>query len=165
MVSPETGKKRLLQIEVFPERLLTLETAQKLLNELNKINGIRRMVVYGPGLPKDNPEDLLQGNFVTHARYLNILGEQVELTVQVGRVWIELEDIGVKQQIQEACEKALSPLRFEINEGIFLRTRKTVTDYARKGGNVDDINLGLFDPKSRRTASCCGPKAGKHMDE
>jgi|SRR5271157_320004 len=164
MVSPESGKKRLLQLEVFPERLLNVETAQKLIDELNKISGIRRMVVYGPGIPKDDPEDLLKGNFVPTKRYLNILGEKVELSVLVGRVWIEIEDIGVKKKIQEACEKAL-PIRFEINEGMFLKTRKTVTDYARKGGNVDDISLGMFDPKSRRKLSCCGPKSDKHMDE
>ena len=47
---------------------------------------------------------------------------------------------------------------FDINEGLYLRTRKTITDYVRKGGNVDDISLGMFDPKSRRKPSCCGPR-------
>jgi len=164
MVSPETGKKRLLQLEIFPERLLTVETAQKLLNELNQISGITRMVVFGPGLPKDDPKDLLNGKFEAQKKYLNILGEQVELTVQVGRIWIEVEDIGVKDKIRKACEKTL-PFSFDINEGLYLRTRKTITDYVRKGGNVDDISLGMFDPKSKRKPSCCGPRVGKHTDE
>jgi len=122
------------------------------------------MVVFGPGIPKDNPEDLLEGKYEPQKKYLNILGEQVELSVQVGRIWIEVEDVSVKDNIQKACEKAL-PIAFEINEGLYLRTRKTVTDYARKGGKVDDISLGMFDPKSRRTPSCCGPRTGKHTDE
>jgi methyl-coenzyme M reductase subunit D len=164
MVSPVTGKKRLLQLEIFPARLLTVETAQKLLNELNKISGITRMVVFGPGLPKDNPQDLLEGKFEAQKRYLNILGEQVELSVQVGRVWIEVEDISVKDKIREACVKTL-PVPFDINEGLYLRTRKTITDYVRKGGDVDDISLGMFDPKSRRKPSCCGPRTSKHTDE
>jgi len=164
MVSPVTGKKRLLQLEIFPSRLLTVETAQKLLNELNKISGITRMVVYGPGLPKDDPQDLLEGKFEGQKKYLNILGEQVELTVQVGRVWVEVEDIAVKDKIREACEKTL-PFSFDVNEGLYLRTRKTITDYVRKGGNVDDISLGMFDPKSKRKPSCCGPRSDKHMDE
>lgn len=164
MVSPVTGKKRLLQLEIFPSRLLTVETAQKLLNELNKISGITRMVVFGPGLPKDDPQDLLEGKFEAQKRYLNILGEQVELSVQVGRVWIEVEDISVKDKIREACEKTL-PFSFDINEGLYLRTRKTITDYVRKGGDVDDISLGMFDPKSRRKPSCCGPRTSKHTDE
>jgi methyl-coenzyme M reductase subunit D len=164
MVSPVTGKKRLLQLEIFPARLLTVETAQKLLNELNKISGITRMVVFGPGLPKDDPDDLLKGKYEAKKKYLNILGEEVELTVQVGRVWVEVEDISVKEKIKEACEKTLH-LPFDINEGLYLRTKKTITDYVRKGGNVDEISMGMFDPKSRRTPSCCGPRTNKHMDE
>jgi len=164
MVSPENGKKRLLQLEIFPSRLLTVETAQKLLTELNKIGGITRMVVFGPGLPKDDPKDLLEGKFEAQKRYLNILGEQVELTVQVGRIWVEVEDIKIKDTIRKACEKTL-PFSFDINEGLYLRTRKTISDYVRKGGNVDDISLGMFDPKSKRKPSCCGPRVGKHTDE
>ncbi len=164
MVSPVTGKKRLLQLEIFPSRLLTVETAQKLIDELNKISGITRMVVFGPSIPRDDPKDLLEGKFEAKKKYLNILGEEVELAVQVGRVWVEVDDISVKEKIREACEKTL-PFPFDINEGLYLRTRKTITDYVRKGGNVDDISLGMFDPKSKRKLSCCGPKTNKHMDE
>jgi methyl-coenzyme M reductase subunit D len=164
MVSPVTGKKRLLQLEIFPARLLTVETAQKLLNELNKISGITRMVVFGPGLPKDDPNDLLKGKYEAKKKYLNILGEEVELSVQVGRVWVEVEDVSVKDKIREACEKTLT-VPFDINEGLYLRTKKTITDYVRKGGNVDEISMGMFDPKSRRTPSCCGPRSNKHIDE
>ncbi|MGA9141665.1 MAG: methyl-coenzyme M reductase operon protein D, partial [Methanocella sp.] len=42
-----------MQVEVFPQRTLNVETAQKLLDELNAIPGIVRMVVYGPRLPKE----------------------------------------------------------------------------------------------------------------
>jgi methyl-coenzyme M reductase subunit D len=164
MVSPVTGNKRLLQLEIFPERLLTTETAQKLLNELNNISGITRMVVHGPTIPRNDPNDLLSGKFEAKKTYLNILGEEVELAVLVGRIWVEVDDISVKEKIREACEKTL-PCSFDINEGLYLRTRKTITDYVRKGGNVDDISLGLFDPKSTRSPSCCGPKSDKHTDE
>jgi methyl-coenzyme M reductase subunit D len=164
MVSPVTGKKRLLQLEIFPARLLTVETAQKLIDELNKISGITRMVVFGPSIPRNDPNDLLEGKFEVKKKYLNILGEKVELAVQVGRVWVEVEDISVKDKIKEACEKTL-PFSFDINEGLYIRTRKTITDYVRKGGNVDDMSLGMFDPKSKRKLSCCEPKLGKHMDE
>ncbi|AFC99665.1 Methyl coenzyme M reductase, subunit D [Methanocella conradii HZ254] len=164
MVSPVTGKRRLLQLEIFPDRLLNFETAQKLLDELNRISGITRMVVYGPRLPEENPEDLLQGKFgVREKKYLDIMGEKIELTTQVGRVWIEIEDISVKDKIQKACEKVL-PFPFDINEGLYLRTKKTITDYVRKGGNVDDISLGLFDPKSKGYR-CCGEGTDKKYDK
>ena len=164
METPVTGKKRLMQVEVFPQRLLNLETAQLLLNELNKISGITRMVVFGPSLPKDDPEDLLQGKYKAHGKkYLNIMGEQVELSVQVGRVWIEIEDPGIKEKIREAAQKTL-PFPFDVNEGRFIRTQKTVTDYVRKGGKVDDISLGLFDPKAKPGYSCCGSDSKKTYD-
>jgi methyl-coenzyme M reductase subunit D len=165
MVAPVAGKVRLMQIEIFPDRLLNLETAQALLNELNKIRGITRMVVYGPRLPKEDPENLLAGKHgIREPRYLDILGEKVELTVQVGRIFVEMENPGIVEQIKEACRRTL-PFPFEINEGIYIRTRKTLSDYVRKGGKVDDISVGLFDPKAQPRSSCCSPKSDKYADE
>jgi methyl-coenzyme M reductase subunit D len=156
LVSTKVAENGTMQIEVFPQRLLNIGTAQRLLNELNTIGGIIRMVVYGPGLPRDNPEDLLGGKFgVAEKKYLNIMGEMVELSVQVGRIWIEIDDTKAIEKIREACEKAL-PFPFELNEGLYLRRRKTVSDYARRGPNVDDLSLGMFDPKVKRQPACCG---------
>lgn len=159
MVSPVARKNRLMQVEIFPDRLLNPETAQALLSELNTIKGITRMVVYGPRLPKDDPEDLLEGRFdAREKKYLDIKGEKIELTVQVGRIFVEMEDPAVKEKIKEACRKAL-PFQFEINEGLYIRTQKTLTDYVRKGGKVDDITVGLFDPKAKPKSSCCSSKS------
>lgn len=159
--TPISGKKNengLMQIEVFPLRVLTVETAQKLIDELNKIDGITRMVVHGPRLPKENPEDLLDGKFgARESKYLNIKGEKVELSVQIGRIWIEIKDIEVVEQVRAAAEKTL-PFPFEMYEGVYIRTKKTLTDYVRKGGNVDEISVGLFDPKAKSKSSCCSTK-------
>ncbi len=156
LVSTNVEEKGTMQIEIFPQRLLNVGTAQKLLNELNTIEGILRMVVYGPGLPRDDPDDLLEGRFsVAEKKYLNIMGEMVELSVQVGRIWIEIEDTKAIEKIREAAEKAL-PFPFELNEGLYLRRKKTVSDYARRGPNVDDLSLGMFDPKVKREPACCG---------
>lgn len=165
MVAPVARKGRLLQVEIFPDRLLNIETAQALLNELNKIGGITRMIVHGPRLPSEDPENLLAGKHnVREPKYLDIMGEKVELTVQVGRVYVEMEDPSIKEKIKEACRRAL-PFPFEINEGLYIRTQKTISDYVRKGGKVDDISVGLFDPKARPKSSCCSPKSDKHADE
>ncbi|CAJ37201.1 methyl-coenzyme M reductase operon protein D [Methanocella arvoryzae] len=159
MVAPVTGKNRLMQIEIFPERLLNIETAQALLNELNKIGGITRMIVYGPRLPKDDPKDLLDGKFdAREKKFLDIMGEKIELTVQVGRIFVEIENPGVKDKINEACRKTL-PFPFEINEGLYIRTQKTLTDYVRKGGKVDDISVGMSDPGAMQKYSYCPPKS------
>lgn len=161
-ISGKKNEKGLMQIEIFPQRLLNIETAQNLLNELNQIEGITRMVVYGPRQPKNNEEDLLDGKFETEKKYLNIKGEMVELTVQIGRLWIEIEDIAVVEKAREAAEKTL-PFPFEMYEGIYIRSQKTVSDYARKGGKVEAKDLGMFDPKVK-TPACCGSKgfAEKH---
>jgi len=165
MVATVARKNRLMQVEIFPDRLLNVETAQALLNELNTIKGITRMVVYGPRLPKDNPENLLAGKFnVPDKTYLEIMGEKVELTVQIGRIFVEMDDPAVKEKIAEACRKAL-PFPFEINEGIYIRTQKTLTDYVRKGGKVDDISVGMFDPKAQPKSSCCAPKSSKNDEK
>jgi len=154
-----------MQVEIFPDRLLNIETAQALLNELNKIGGITRMIVHGPRLPGEDPENLLAGKHrIREPKYLNIMGEKVELTVQVGRVYVEMEDPGIKEKIKEACRKAL-PFSFEINEGIYIRTQKTISDYVRKSGKVDDISVGLFDPKARPQSTCCALKSDKRTDE
>jgi methyl-coenzyme M reductase subunit D len=165
MVAPVARKGRLLQVEIFPDRLLNIETAQALLNELNKISGITRMIVHGPRLPSEDPDNLLAGKHnVREPKYLDIMGEKVVLTVQVGRVYVEMEDPSIKEKIKEACRKVL-PFPFEINEGLYIRTQKTISDYVRKGGKVDDISVGLFDPKARPKSSCCSPKSDKHADE
>lgn len=155
------GKKKNIQIEIFPQRLLNFESAQKLIDELNQIEGIVRIVVYGPSLPGEDPEALLRGKYGVHKpKLLNIKGEQVELTVQVGRIWVEIEERGIRTNVRAACEKSL-PCTFEIYDGMYIRTKKTVSDYIRKSGDVsgmDDASLGMFDPNSKKN-TCCGPRA------
>jgi len=157
------GMKTKIQIEIFPQRLLNFETAQKLIDELNEIEGIARLVVYGPSLPAEDPEALLQGKFgVCQRKFLNIKGEQVELTVQVGRIWAEIEERGIRKKVRAACEKSL-PCPFEIYDGMYIRTKKTVTDYIRKSGDVsgiDDASLGMFDPNAKNSKHC-GEKSSK----
>ncbi len=163
------GKNKNMQIEIFPQRLLNFESAQKLIDELNQIEGIARIVVYGPSLPAEDPEALLKGKFgVRGQKFLNIKGEQVELTVQVGRIWAEIEERGIRKNVRTACEKSL-PCPFEIYDGMYIKTKKTVTDYIRKSGDVsgiDDASLGMFDPNAKKN-SCCGPRvdADKESDQ
>ena len=165
MDAPVARKRRLMQVEIFPDRLLNVETAQALLDELNEISGITRMIVHGPRLPSEDPENLLAGKHnIREPKYLKIMGENVELTVQVGRIYVEMDDPGIKEKIKEACRKTL-PFPFEINEGTYIRTQKTISDYVRKGGKVDDITVGLFDPKARPQSSCCAPKPSKKPDD
>jgi methyl-coenzyme M reductase subunit D len=47
------------------------------------------------------------------------------------------------------------PFPFELNEGLYFRRKKTVSDYARRGPDVDDSTPGKFDPKVKREPDCC----------
>ena len=64
-----------MDIEIFPHRLLNAETTEKLLNDLEEVEGIKRMVVQGQRLPpaeNGNPD----------RRVITIKGEEVDLQVK-----------------------------------------------------------------------------------
>ncbi|MDL5501773.1 MAG: methyl-coenzyme M reductase operon protein D, partial [Candidatus Methanoperedens sp.] len=45
-----TGKP--IQIKIFPQRLLQPETAERLLNEIDHVKGVKRMLIGGKNLPR-----------------------------------------------------------------------------------------------------------------
>jgi methyl-coenzyme M reductase subunit D len=86
------------------------------------------------------------------------VGQQdIELGVQVGRIWLELEDEDVIEQVEEACRHTL-PCGFQINRGLFMRTRPTQTDYAKWGVIRDTKALGMTDPKSKSQVCSIYPR-------
>ena len=142
---PITGKKDekgLMQVEIFPQRTLNVETAQKLLDELNEIRALAGWSFTALACRRKTPTTCWMASYgAVETKYLNIKGEKVELTVQIGRIWIEIDDAGVIEKIRAAGEKAL-PFPFEMYEGIYIRTQPTVVDYARR--------------RERRTTSASG---------
>ncbi|NPE31569.1 methyl-coenzyme M reductase operon protein D, partial [Methanococcoides sp. SA1] len=76
MVDPAINLEDLIQIEICPQRFLSPETAQRLLNELSNIEGITRAFVQGPRLPKTVPYGPATGHDVDHKFSKNIqIGE------------------------------------------------------------------------------------------
>jgi len=140
-----------VQVEIFPNRFLKPETAQRLLNEMYEVGGITRIMIQGPNLPKSVPYGPARGLPVEEN--LNILlelGDQaLELRVKVGRIWLELISEDYIERIKAACERAL-PFSFSMKKGKFFRTKSTVSDYAKYGNDVDEKTLGLVDPKAKR---------------
>jgi methyl-coenzyme M reductase subunit D len=139
-----------VQIEIFTERFLSPEAVEELLTEIAKIDGITRLILHGPRIAPAVPEGPATGTPNVHGGRRHILvGQQdVELGVQVGRIWLELEDEDVIEQVEEACRRTL-PCGFQINRGLYLRTRPTQTDYAKWGVIRDTRVLGMTDPKSK----------------
>ncbi len=139
-----------IQIEIFPSRILSPETAQKLMAEIYKVDGVIRVMVQGNRLPEKVGAGPGTGEKVEHPLRKPIqIGDQViELKICVGRIRVELSNAEAKEKIREVCEKLL-PFPFEFREGHFFRKKPTVTDYAKLGPEADSRLLGMVDPKAK----------------
>jgi methyl-coenzyme M reductase subunit D len=132
-----------MDIEIFPHRLLSADTTEKLLNSLEEVEGVKRMVIQGQRLPLDdnNPD----------RRIITIMGEKVDLQVKTGRVLMEIEEEEVIEQVKTVCEDLL-PFGYNIHIGTFIRKQKTVTDDIKYGEAVNDIPdemVGLTDQNAQ----------------
>lgn len=150
MSDSASNKEDSIQIEIFPSRILSPETAQKLMTELYQVDGIIRVMVQGPTLPEKVSYGPGTGEKVEHPLRKPIqIGDQViELKISVGRIRIELSNAEAKEKVRDVCEKIL-PFPFEFREGHFFRRKPTVTDYAKLGPEADPRVLGMVDPKAR----------------
>ena len=140
-----------VQVEIFPVRFLTPQTAQRLLNEIYKNGGIVRIMIHGPNQPRVVPYGPGKGAPIEENQdQLVQIGDQAfELTVKVGRIRLELESEEYLEGLKAACERAL-PFSFQIKQGKFFHDRLTVSDYAKYGKEEDKRLLGLIDPKAKR---------------
>jgi methyl-coenzyme M reductase subunit D len=140
-----------VQVEIFPFRILTPETAQRLLSEIYKNGGIIRIMIQGPNLPRFVTYGPAKGMPIdaNEPGLLEIGDQALELKVKVGRVRLELEDEKYLDGVRAACERAL-PFTFQIKKGKFFHDKMTVSDYAKYGKEEDKRLLGLIDPKAKR---------------
>ncbi len=133
-----------MDIEIFPHRLLSAGTTEKLLNDLEDIEGVRRMVIHGPRLP---PEDIKHPD----QRKITIKGEEVDLQVQTGRVLMEIENEETIEEVKEVCEDHL-PFGYNVHIGTFIRKQRTVTDEIKYGealNQIPDEMIGLTDQNAK----------------
>ncbi len=158
-----------IQLKVFPHRLLHPETAEKLLNEIDQVKGVIRMLISGKNLPRKVICGPGTGTDVNHPDriIIHVGGCAFELHIIVGEVFVEVEDESVIEGIRNACERAL-PFSFEIKRGHFIKRKPTLTDYGKYGFksrtderiNLEDERiLGLVDPHAKLETSLCVVKA------
>jgi methyl-coenzyme M reductase subunit D len=140
------------QVRIVSGRLLNPETVERLLNGIVSIPGIRRMVLNGPRLPATVPYGPAKGTPNPHEMRRKIrVGEQdLELSVHVGTILLELETRDIIPKLKEACDKVFTEFTCSIQEGNFMKTESSIVDYARYGPDADKMIIGLMDPKSRR---------------
>jgi methyl-coenzyme M reductase subunit D len=132
-----------MDIEIFPHRLLSADTTESLLNALDEIDGVKKIVLQGQRLPSDteNPDH----------RIINIKGEEVDLQIKTGRVYMEIEDEETIEAVRQKCEENLS-FGFNVHVGTFIRKQKTVSDKIKYGEALDDIPdelVGLTDQNAQ----------------
>ena len=132
--------------------MLSPETAEKFLNLIVGIKGIRRMVINGPSLPKTVPYGPARGkpNPNSNRRIIRVGNAEMELIVQVGTIVLELEESSVIDEIRKVTSEFFEG-RFacQIMEGKFMKTEPTTSDYAKYGPNADEMILGLVDPRKK----------------
>lgn len=145
-----SSETNFVQLEIYPSRLLSPETAQALLAEIAEIEGVIRLFVHGPRLPRTVPYGPATGESVQHpgSKVIEVAGQAMELAVTVGGIRMEVVDADVKEQVREVCERIL-PVSFEFREGHFIPTKQTVTDYAKRGPGADPMMIGMTDPKGK----------------
>jgi len=132
-----------MDIEIFPHRLLSADTTEKLLNDLEELEGVKRMVIQGQRLPQaeENPE----------RRFITVLGEKIDLQVQTGRVLMEIEEEEIIDEVKNICDDNL-PFGYNVHVGTFIRKQKTVTDDMKYGEAVNEIPdemVGLTDQNAQ----------------
>ena len=138
------------QVRIVPMRMLKPETAERLLNTLTEIAGIRRMIIHGPGLPATVPYGPARGSPNPHSdrRAIQVGDAGVALRVQVGEVILEVEDAPVIEEIRSLCDDFFTEFSYQLQEGRFMKTAPTIVDYAKFGPDADTALIGLADPRS-----------------
>jgi methyl-coenzyme M reductase subunit D len=133
-----------MDIEIFPHRLLSADTTEILLNNLDEIEGVKKIVLQGERLP---PEQVKHPD----RRVITISGDEIDLQVKTGRVLMEIEDEQIIDDIKKVCEDHL-PFGFNIHVGTFIRKQKTVTDEIKYGASLSQIPdemVGLTDQNAQ----------------
>ena len=136
------------QCRIVPLRMLKPETAERLLDSIVKVRGIRRMLINGPRLPATVPYGPARGKPNPHSgrRSIKVGDTEVDLQVQVGQVVLEVEDKDVIEEVRSVCDTIFTTFSYSLQEGIFMKTKPTLVDYAKYGPEADESVIGLMDP-------------------
>ena len=137
-----------MDIEIFPHRILGTDTTEKLLNDLESLDSVKRTVIQGPRLPPQDEIDRLYGD----RRVIVVSGEEVELKVKTGRIFVELSDESDIDDIRSICDEHIDT-GFDINtsKAQYIRKQKTVTDGLKYGDKTEipEELIGIADTRSK----------------
>jgi methyl-coenzyme M reductase subunit D len=154
-----------IQLRIFPARLLQPETAERVLNEIDQVKGVVRMLINGKNLPRKVTCGPGTGSDVNHPerKIIHVGDCALELHIIVGEILVEVEEERAVEDVRKACERVF-PFSFEFKRGNFIKRKPTLTDYAKYGFksrsderiNLEDERLiGLTDPHARNEENVC----------
>jgi len=140
------------QVRIVTERLMNPERVECLLNLIMETGGIRRVLLNGPRLPSTVPYGPSSGIANPHQmrKTIRVGDEDVELQVHVGTILLELESRDVIPQLKAACDEVFTDFTYRIQEGRYMKTEPSLSDYAKYGPDADKMMLGLADPSSKK---------------
>ena len=141
------------QVRIVSARFLRPDTAEQLLNRLVQVGGILRMSINGPSIPATVPYGPARGKPNPHPdrKVIHVGDQEVLLQVQVGTIILELEDESYITVIREAVDEVFADKDFScaVQQGRYMKTQPTVSDYAKYGPDADREILGLVDPRKK----------------
>ena len=139
------------QARIVTERLLNPETVERLLNRIVAVKGVRRIILNGPRLPSTIPYGPARNVTNPHSmRGMIKVGDQdMELAVHVGTILLELESRDVIPLLKAACDTVFTEFTYRVQEGRYMKTEPSLTDYAKYGPDADKSIIGMTDPKSK----------------
>jgi len=137
-----------MDIEIFPHRILGADTTEKLLNDIESLDNVKRTVINGPRLPPQDEIDRKYGD----RRIITVNGEPVELKVKTGRVFVELfEEEGIDEIRDICCNYIKHGFDINTNKAQYIRRQKTVSDGLKYGMNAEipEELIGITDQRSK----------------
>jgi len=154
-----------IQVRVFPKRLLQAKTAERVLNEIDQVKGVIRMLINGKNLPRKVTSGPGTGAPVNHPdrKVIHVGDCALELHIIVGEILVEVENEDAVENVKIACERSL-PFSFEFKRGHYIKRKPTLTDYGKYGFrsksderiNLEDERiLGLTDPHAKKESNLC----------
>lgn len=137
-----------MDIEIFPHRVLGSDTTEKILNDLELLEDVNRMVIHGPRFPKN--EETLPPQY-RERRVINVNGEDVVLRVKTGRIFVDINNESTIDEIDEICKKHIEH-GFDINQdkSQYIRKQQTVSDKIKYGdAELSEDLIGITDQYSK----------------
>jgi len=134
--APSPEAVPLPEIMIMPNRLLSADTTEKVLNKIYKVKHVRQVTCQGENLPRKLTSGPGTGLDVNHPerRKIKVDGKETELWVLVGRIFVEIDDVDNVQKalkdIEKIC-KEMFPYGFTLEIGRYSKFKPTVTDYAK----------------------------------